>query len=264
MNNCKFDLPHVGVTLPWKRRHWLQGFRVRGRMWRRLWRRPLGRARRAGTNRVIPAGLQQHHLPVRLSEGKVHPLLVWSVVLQRHNSLSRFSMTVYRSVEWHDCCTSSHSSFAGVWRSRFRKVSPPLQMVKANPADFQISILFGYFANCPSLIFRIEQQQKLSPNTLFLYHFVGRPFSTSSEPVLIIKRLTVKVRSYFSAFPLTLFVMTRLRNDAFLPSVCLLSHSCCSISGRFLVCPWIPVRSWRSSHAGWKDYLRAIRETSSS
>ncbi|KAF3703658.1 Nephrocystin-3 [Channa argus] len=38
----------------------------------------------------------------------------------------------------------------------------------------------------------IELQQKQSPNTLFLYHFVGRPLSTSSEPVLIIKRLTVK------------------------------------------------------------------------
>ncbi|XP_068160493.1 nephrocystin-3 [Antennarius striatus] len=43
----------------------------------------------------------------------------------------------------------------------------------------------------------IEQQQKQSPNTLFLYHFVGRPFSTSSEPVLIIKRLTVKLLQHF-------------------------------------------------------------------
>ncbi|MGH0123466.1 UNVERIFIED_CONTAM: hypothetical protein FKN15_011981 [Acipenser sinensis] len=39
----------------------------------------------------------------------------------------------------------------------------------------------------------IELQQKRSPNTLILYHFVGRPLSTSSEPVLIIKRLTVKL-----------------------------------------------------------------------
>ncbi|KAE8279813.1 Nephrocystin-3 [Larimichthys crocea] len=43
----------------------------------------------------------------------------------------------------------------------------------------------------------IEQQQKQSPNTLFLYHFVGRPLSTSSEPVLIIKRLTVKLLQHF-------------------------------------------------------------------
>uniref|UniRef100_A0A8C8D4E1 Nephrocystin-3 n=1 Tax=Oncorhynchus tshawytscha TaxID=74940 RepID=A0A8C8D4E1_ONCTS len=43
----------------------------------------------------------------------------------------------------------------------------------------------------------IELQQKHSPNTLFLYHFVGRPLSTSSEPVLIIKRLTVKLLQHF-------------------------------------------------------------------
>ncbi|XP_061614947.1 nephrocystin-3 isoform X2 [Phyllopteryx taeniolatus] len=43
----------------------------------------------------------------------------------------------------------------------------------------------------------IELQQKQSPNTLFLYHFVGRPFSSSSEPVLIIKRLTVKLLQHF-------------------------------------------------------------------
>uniref|UniRef100_A0A3Q2CAM0 Nephrocystin-3 n=1 Tax=Cyprinodon variegatus TaxID=28743 RepID=A0A3Q2CAM0_CYPVA len=41
----------------------------------------------------------------------------------------------------------------------------------------------------------MELQQKQSPNTLFLYHFVGRPLSISSEPVLIIKRLTVKVKT---------------------------------------------------------------------
>ncbi|KAL1006822.1 hypothetical protein UPYG_G00077600 [Umbra pygmaea] len=43
----------------------------------------------------------------------------------------------------------------------------------------------------------IELQQKISPNTLFLYHFVGRPLSTSAEPVLIIKRLTVKLLQHF-------------------------------------------------------------------
>ncbi|XP_040926269.1 nephrocystin-3 isoform X2 [Betta splendens] len=43
----------------------------------------------------------------------------------------------------------------------------------------------------------IELQQKQSPNTLFLYHFVGQPLSTSSEPVLIIKRLTVKLLQHF-------------------------------------------------------------------
>ncbi|XP_011487280.1 nephrocystin-3 isoform X1 [Oryzias latipes] len=43
----------------------------------------------------------------------------------------------------------------------------------------------------------IELQQKQSPNTLVLYHFVGSPVSTSSEPVLIIKRLTVKLLQHF-------------------------------------------------------------------
>ncbi|XP_062848041.1 nephrocystin-3 [Trichomycterus rosablanca] len=43
----------------------------------------------------------------------------------------------------------------------------------------------------------MELQQKHSPNTLILYHFVGRPLSTSAEPVLIIKRLTVKLLQHF-------------------------------------------------------------------
>ena len=45
-------------------------------------------------------------------------------------------------------------------------------------------------------LLRIELQQKTSPNTLVLYHLVGRPLSTSSEPVLLIKRLTVKVTPF--------------------------------------------------------------------
>lgn len=42
-------------------------------------------------------------------------------------------------------------------------------------------------------LIRIQLQQKHSPNTLILYHFVGRPMSTSAESALIIKRLTLKV-----------------------------------------------------------------------
>ncbi|KAM9308213.1 nephrocystin-3 [Gastrophryne carolinensis] len=42
----------------------------------------------------------------------------------------------------------------------------------------------------------IQLQQKLSPNTLMLYHFVGKPKSTSSEPALIIKRLTLKLMQH--------------------------------------------------------------------
>ncbi|MCJ8728528.1 hypothetical protein PDJAM_G00005480 [Pangasius djambal] len=49
----------------------------------------------------------------------------------------------------------------------------------------------------------IELQQKHSPNTLILYHFVGPALSTSAEPVLIIKRLTVKVNTHM---PLTVIV----------------------------------------------------------
>ncbi|XP_016134058.1 nephrocystin-3-like [Sinocyclocheilus grahami] len=43
----------------------------------------------------------------------------------------------------------------------------------------------------------IELQQKHSPNTLILYHFTGHPLSTSTDPVLIIKRLTVKLLQHF-------------------------------------------------------------------
>ncbi|XP_051970799.1 nephrocystin-3 isoform X1 [Xyrauchen texanus] len=43
----------------------------------------------------------------------------------------------------------------------------------------------------------IELQQKNSPNTLILYHFTGHPLSTSADPVLIIKRLTVKLLQHF-------------------------------------------------------------------
>ncbi|XP_027727709.1 nephrocystin-3 isoform X2 [Vombatus ursinus] len=42
----------------------------------------------------------------------------------------------------------------------------------------------------------IQLQQKHSPNTLILYHFVGRPMSTSSESASIIKRLTLKLMQH--------------------------------------------------------------------
>ncbi|KAK7808107.1 LOW QUALITY PROTEIN: hypothetical protein U0070_009421, partial [Myodes glareolus] len=45
----------------------------------------------------------------------------------------------------------------------------------------------------------IQLQQKHFPNTLILSHFVGRPMSTSSEPSLIIKRLTLKLMQHFWA-----------------------------------------------------------------
>lgn len=51
----------------------------------------------------------------------------------------------------------------------------------------------GEFVKVPCFSFRIQLQQKHFPNTLILSHFVGQPMSTSSEPSLIIKRLTLKV-----------------------------------------------------------------------
>ncbi|XP_062070624.1 nephrocystin-3 isoform X2 [Lepus europaeus] len=42
----------------------------------------------------------------------------------------------------------------------------------------------------------IQLQQKNSPNTLILSHFVGRPMSTSAESSLIIKRLTLKLMQH--------------------------------------------------------------------
>lgn len=120
----------------------------------------------------------------------------------------------------------------------------------------------GCFANCPFILFRIDQQQKQSPNTLFLYHFVGHPLSTSSEPVLIIKRLTVKVSGSLSVACLTANNTQSYRENRF--SVCLSSYSCSSTSGPFLACRWNPVKSWRSFLAGLKDCHHAIKETSSS
>lgn len=111
---------------------------------------------------------------------------------------------------------------------------------------------------------RIELQQKQSPNTLVLYHFVGSPVSTSSEPVLIIKRLTVKVRSFSQLFSLQWRKASCCTGKASDLDVSLWCLSCCSTSGPFLDCLWSRVRSWRSFPAGLKDYQHVIKETSSS
>ncbi len=65
---------------------------------------------------------------------------------------------------------------------------------------FWTIIMYNNFQslNNMSLLCRIELQQKDSPNTLILYHFTGHPLSTSTDPVLIIKRLTVKVRHRYT------------------------------------------------------------------
>ncbi|XP_046879327.1 nephrocystin-3 isoform X1 [Hypomesus transpacificus] len=71
-------------------------------------------------------------------------------------------------------------------------------MVAAPPPTPPLLVSGGPGSGKSLLLSRwVELQQKQSPNTLFLYHFVGRPLSTSSEPVLIIKRLTVKLLQHF-------------------------------------------------------------------
>ncbi|TMS16188.1 Nephrocystin-3 [Larimichthys crocea] len=84
---------------------------------------------------------------------------------------------------YQQACNSTTSQLG------FQKAPPPTPplLVSGGPGSGKSLLLSKW----------IEQQQKQSPNTLFLYHFVGRPLSTSSEPVLIIKRLTVKLLQHF-------------------------------------------------------------------
>lgn len=88
----------------------------------------------------------------------------------------------------------------------------------------------------PLIPFRIEQQQKQSPNTLFLYHFVGRPLSTSSEPVLIIKRLTVKVRVLSYCLVLRLLLVKTL---CLTVGMCFLFVCCHTVAAALLVHFWL-------------------------
>lgn len=102
---------------------------------------------------------------------------------------------------------SSGESKTGIWHCKFGSssgnVCPVLQdKHRAAPAQthswwkwwllVEIHLQNYSLALLPSLT-RIQLQQKHSPSTLILYHFVGRPRSTSSESSLIIKRLTLKV-----------------------------------------------------------------------
>uniref|UniRef100_A0A6Q2YIJ2 Nephrocystin-3 n=1 Tax=Esox lucius TaxID=8010 RepID=A0A6Q2YIJ2_ESOLU len=81
----------------------------------------------------------------------------------------------------------------------FQKYIDRLNGMVAAPPPTPPLLVSGGLGSGKSLLLSkwIELQQKLSPNTLFLYHFVGRPLSTSAEPVLIIKRLTVKLLQHF-------------------------------------------------------------------
>ncbi|XP_063308232.1 nephrocystin-3 [Pelobates fuscus] len=80
----------------------------------------------------------------------------------------------------------------------FQKYYDRLNDLVAAPAPIPPLLISGGPGSGKSLLLSkwIQLQQKQSPNTLMLYHFVGRPMSTSSEPALIIKRLTLKLMQY--------------------------------------------------------------------
>ncbi|MBN3315241.1 NPHP3 protein, partial [Atractosteus spatula] len=81
----------------------------------------------------------------------------------------------------------------------FQKYIERLNDMVAAPPPIPPLLVSGGPGSGKSLLLSkwIELQQKHSPNTLILYHFVGMPSSTSSEPVLLIKRLTVKLLQHF-------------------------------------------------------------------
>ncbi|XP_053546828.1 nephrocystin-3 [Bombina bombina] len=80
----------------------------------------------------------------------------------------------------------------------FEKYYDRLNDLVAAPAPIPPLLISGGPGSGKSLLLSkwIQLQQKHSPNTLILYHFVGRPMSTSAEPALIIKRLTLKLMQY--------------------------------------------------------------------
>ncbi|XP_044151767.1 nephrocystin-3 isoform X1 [Bufo gargarizans] len=80
----------------------------------------------------------------------------------------------------------------------FDKYYDRLNDLVAAPAPIPPLLISGGPGSGKSLLLSkwIQLQQKHSPNTLMLYHFVGKPMSTSSEPALIIKRLTLKLMQH--------------------------------------------------------------------
>ncbi|KAM7369842.1 hypothetical protein PAMP_011132 [Pampus punctatissimus] len=94
---------------------------------------------------------------------------------------------------YQQACSSTNSQLG------FQKYIDRLNDMIAAPPPTPPLLVSGGPGSGKSLLLSkwIELQQKQTPNTLFLYHFVGRPLSTSSEPVLIIKRLTVKLLQHF-------------------------------------------------------------------
>uniref|UniRef100_A0A452HPL1 Nephrocystin-3 n=1 Tax=Gopherus agassizii TaxID=38772 RepID=A0A452HPL1_9SAUR len=89
----------------------------------------------------------------------------------------------------------------------FEKYYERLNDLVAAPAPIPPLLVSGGPGSGKSLLLSkwIQLQQKCSPNTLILYHFVGRPMSASSESALIIKRLTLKLMQHsWLVSPLTL------------------------------------------------------------
>ncbi|XP_069504796.1 nephrocystin-3 [Ambystoma mexicanum] len=80
----------------------------------------------------------------------------------------------------------------------FEKYYERLNDLMAAPAPIPPLLVSGGPGSGKSLLLSkwIQLQQKQSLNTLILYHFVGRPTSTSSEPALILKRLTLKLMQH--------------------------------------------------------------------
>uniref|UniRef100_A0A452UM00 Nephrocystin-3 n=1 Tax=Ursus maritimus TaxID=29073 RepID=A0A452UM00_URSMA len=89
----------------------------------------------------------------------------------------------------------------------FEKYYQRLNDLVAAPAPIPPLLVSGGPGSGKSLLLSkwYDLQQKNSPNTLILSHFVGRPMSTSSESSLIIKRLTLKLMQHsWSVSALTL------------------------------------------------------------
>ncbi|KAM9600951.1 nephrocystin-3 isoform 4-T8 [Trichechus inunguis] len=89
----------------------------------------------------------------------------------------------------------------------FEKYYQRLNDLVTAPAPIPPLLVSGGPGSGKSLLLSkwIQLQQKSSPNTLILSHFVGRPMSTSSESSLIIKRLTLKLMQHsWSVSALTL------------------------------------------------------------
>ncbi|XP_066483687.1 nephrocystin-3 [Tiliqua scincoides] len=89
----------------------------------------------------------------------------------------------------------------------FEKYYERLNDLVAAPAPIPPLLVSGGPGSGKSLLLSkwIQFQQKHAPNTLILYHFVGKPMSSSSDPALILKRLTLKLMQHsWSVSPLTL------------------------------------------------------------